>query len=230
MSLDENESKFKKKKTQKILLGKSPVITGREKWTNLETGEEADALTTLFKVQDVNFTKVWITHLLNTLEIIGNKKGKVVNYILDKLNYSENILVTTQAEIADALKVSRKTVNETITLLEGAEFIKRRTGALMINPDILAQGSTGKRQYLLMKFDSFGESEEELPKRKKKIVGPVSTNQDQPVVETLGNCPSCGKPLHMVPAGERNGRKWDSFVGCTDYPRCKYTTPKGDLK
>lgn len=154
-----NNNKYRNVQTQKTISNKNPIVTGTETWINQQTGEIADATTILQKVQDINFTKVWISHLLNALDIVGGKKMKVVNYILDKMNYTENVLVATQAEIAEATNVSRKTVNETINLLKEAEFIKGRVGAIMLDPNVLAKGSAGKRQYLLMKFETFETNE-----------------------------------------------------------------------
>jgi len=145
--------KQKKVQTQRFI-GSTKII-GREEWQNTETGEVIESVTTLQQVQDINFTKVWITHLLYGLEVVGGSKMKVVNYILDNLNYTENILIATYPEIASDTGVSERTVGETIRLLREANFLKTRPGIIMLNPDVLAKGSPGKRQALLIKFETF---------------------------------------------------------------------------
>lgn len=134
---------------------KNPKITGTDEWVNSKTGETISTVTTLQETSDINFTKVWISNLLYSLEVVGGSKMKVVNYILDNLNYSENLLVATHAEIAKKINISARTVGETIRLLRDANFLTTRPGIIMVNPDILAKGSNGKRNALLIKFNDF---------------------------------------------------------------------------
>ncbi|MDT0778680.1 replication/maintenance protein RepL, partial [Staphylococcus pseudintermedius] len=48
-----------------------------------------------------------------------------------------------------------KTVNTTLKILEEGNIIKRRTGALMLNPELLMRGDDQKQKYLLLEFGNF---------------------------------------------------------------------------
>ncbi|WP_191991677.1 replication/maintenance protein RepL, partial [Staphylococcus aureus] len=46
-------------------------------------------------------------------------------------------------------------VNTTLKILEEGNIIKRRTGALMLNPELLMRGDDQKQKYLLLEFGNF---------------------------------------------------------------------------
>lgn len=96
-----------------------------------------------------NFVKAYIKGLVMMLDVVGGGKLKVVNYLLDNLRLSDNKLVATTREIAETTGVSTKTVTETLKMLRKGNIIKRRTGVLMLNPQILLRGDDEKHKYLL---------------------------------------------------------------------------------
>ncbi|MBA6432817.1 replication/maintenance protein RepL, partial [Pseudomonas aeruginosa] len=85
----------------------------------------------------------------------GGKKLKIVNYILDNVHLSNNTMIATVREIAEGTNTSTKTVNTTLKILEEGNIIKRRTGALMLNPELLMRGDDQKQKYLLLEFGNF---------------------------------------------------------------------------
>lgn len=87
--------------------------------------------------------------------MIGGKKLKIVNYILDNVHLSNNMLIATTREIAKVTGTSTQTVSRTLQILEEGNIIKRRTGALMLNPELLMRGDDQKQKYLLLEFGSF---------------------------------------------------------------------------
>ncbi|RIM63996.1 replication/maintenance protein RepL, partial [Staphylococcus arlettae] len=46
-------------------------------------------------------------------------------------------------------------VSKTLKILEEGNIIKRRTGALMLNPELLMRGDDQKQKYLLLEFGNF---------------------------------------------------------------------------
>ncbi|MDC5467562.1 replication/maintenance protein RepL, partial [Acinetobacter baumannii] len=64
-------------------------------------------------------------------------------------------MIATVREIAEGTNTSTKTVNTTLKILEEGNIIKRRTGALMLNPELLMRGDDQKQKYLLLEFGSF---------------------------------------------------------------------------
>ncbi|MCS4849464.1 replication/maintenance protein RepL, partial [Staphylococcus aureus] len=83
------------------------------------------------------------------------KKLKIVNYILDNVHLSNNTMIATTREIAKATETSLQTVTTTLKILEDGNIIKRKTGALMLNPELLMRGDDQKQKYLLLEFGNF---------------------------------------------------------------------------
>lgn len=155
--MDLAEGKKKVQTSKKIARSKQQIL-GVRRLVDQETGEQVEAVHTVSEVVDINFHKVWIAHLIQALDIVGNKKMKVVNYILDNLDWSTNMLLKTQKEICDETGIGFNTVNTTIQKLVDVKFLKKKVGGVyMLNPEILAYGGNNKRQHLLITFEQFGE-------------------------------------------------------------------------
>lgn len=143
----------KKKQTQ----GKKQVRIGRERYINEATGEvqEFDVIEQTDK--DFNFDKLWLGHILNSLDIIGNKKIKVLNWLLENKN-SQNQILGTQREIAEKTNVSTPVVTETMGMLIQTNLLKKvRNGLYMLNPDVLFKGGNKQRLSILMKYKQISE-------------------------------------------------------------------------
>jgi len=147
------------KKTTKI---KKQYVVGRKKYLDPETGELVDAEVIIKNIeQDNNFWKVWLLDLLNILEIVGNKKMKVIEFILTNIRREDNTISVTMREVAKKTGVSLPIVNETFKILQETNFLKKiRNGFYMINPDLMVKGRTGKRMNLLIQYNLTGNREE----------------------------------------------------------------------
>ncbi|WP_113624868.1 replication/maintenance protein RepL [Staphylococcus aureus] len=69
--------------------------------------------------------------------------------------------MATTREIADNTKTSPTTVTDTLKTLENGNVIKRRTGVIMLNPEILLRGDDNKHRHLLVEFEEFDRANEE---------------------------------------------------------------------
>ena len=78
-----------------------------------ETGETYPMQMNVMEDRDFNFHKVWLQHLVNSLDSISNQKLRLAFWIIDHLD-RENQLIMTQRAIADATNMSTKTVNTTL--------------------------------------------------------------------------------------------------------------------
>ena len=88
-----------------------------------ETGETYPMQMNVMEDRDFNFHKVWLQHLVNSLDSISNQKLRLAFWIIDHLD-RENQLIMTQRAIADATNMSTKTVNTTLkALCEAPEVI-----------------------------------------------------------------------------------------------------------
>lgn len=131
------------------------VYKGSQRLIDEESGEVIEVDKLYRKQTSGNFVKAYIVQLISMLDMIGGKKLKIVNYILDNVHLSNNTMIATVREIAEGTNTSTKTVNTTLKILEEGNIIKRRTGALMLNPELLMRGDDQKQKYLLLEFGNF---------------------------------------------------------------------------
>ncbi|CYE89772.1 MULTISPECIES: replication/maintenance protein RepL [Staphylococcus] len=131
------------------------VYKGSQRLIDEQTGEVIEVDKLYRKQSSGNFVKAYIVQLVSMLDMIGGKKLKIVNYILDNVHLSNNLIVATTREIAKATNTSTQTVTRTLKILEEGNIIKRRTGAIMLNPELLMRGDDQKQKYLLLEFGQF---------------------------------------------------------------------------
>ena len=110
--------------------------------------------------RDANFHKLWLSHILQTIDLIGNQKTKLAFWILDNLN-TENQLIMTQRKISEKSGISLDTVRLPIkALMESNFLIKISSGAYRVNPEVLFKGGKNNRMNVLLKYHSEKQGEE----------------------------------------------------------------------
>lgn len=130
------------------------VYKGKEEFINKESGEVVQ-FDKLYRAQTGgNFVKMYMELFGEMLGLL-NKKGEVMQYLFKDLNLSSNTVVKTVRELAQETKTSTKTVTETLKAMEKGNIIKRKTGVLMLNPELLMRGDDQKQKYLLLEFGNF---------------------------------------------------------------------------
>tara|TARA_R110001592_G_C13113800_1_gene745198 strand:- start:913 stop:1428 length:516 start_codon:yes stop_codon:yes gene_type:complete len=155
---NEEKTKLEKNQKRRSKAVKSNSVSlkitkiGKANYVNSETGEIETFNVIEENDQDFNFQKIWLGHLLESLNVLGNAKIKVLNYLLANKN-SENQIIGTQRAIALGVGVSVPVVNETIKKLKEVNAIKQvSNGVLMLNPEIIFQGKHSKRMNILLKY------------------------------------------------------------------------------
>ena len=131
------------------------VYKGTQRLIDEQSGEVIEVDKLYRKQTSGNFHKAYLIQLISMMDLIGGKKFQVVNYILDNIQWSNNTLIATVKELVEATNTSKQTVITTLKLLEEGNIIKRRTGALMLNPELLMRGDDQKQKYLLLEFGNF---------------------------------------------------------------------------
>jgi hypothetical protein len=129
-------------------------IYGEKELIDPATGEVIKTTYIVKKYKgDFNFHKVWLADLLNVLEVVGNKKLKVIRWILSNINNKTNQIIGTHQKISEKIGISRVVVSQTFKLLQDADFlVKEQNGVYKINPLILVQGDNKKRQSILVEY------------------------------------------------------------------------------
>ena len=98
------------------------------------------------------FMITYLSAIIQMIDNLGNKKMQVVKYILKHMDKSCNMLVKTTAEIEKDTGISKKTIIETLKILENANIISRRSGVIMLSPKLVHRGDLKKERYLMTKF------------------------------------------------------------------------------
>lgn len=122
-----------------------------------DTGEAYPMQMNILEDRDFNFHKVWMQHLVNSLDSISNQKLRLAFWIIDNLD-KENQLIMTQRAIAEASGISLQTVSRTLKALcqvpEGSyAFLQKiNSGAYRVNPEVLFKGSHSNRMGICYEY------------------------------------------------------------------------------
>lgn len=99
-----------------------------------------------------NFYITYMYNIMKLFDVLGGKKYKVLEFIIDNMNY-ENQLIMTTREIEKKSGISKKTILETLKLLEENNLIVRKTGVVMLNPKLFNNKKDYQEQYMLIKYN-----------------------------------------------------------------------------
>lgn len=115
-------------------------------------GEPIIAPTITTKVPRGKFEIVYTAELLGVLEKLGNKKIQVLSYLLDNKD-GNNSLNMTNTEIANNIGIARKTVVETMKILENADLVRRKNSVIMFSSKLMIKGNRMREAYLMRKYE-----------------------------------------------------------------------------
>lgn len=146
--MSNNEGSSSTKTSKKV------KIQGGVKYVNQATGEVEDFQVIQMEDRDFNFHKLWLGHIVSSLDMIGNEKIKVLTYMLETAN-RDNVILGTQRSIAKEVGVSVPTVNATIKSLVSSNLIKmKQQGVYVLNPDVIFKGTRNNRMNVLLQYSS----------------------------------------------------------------------------
>lgn len=149
---------------------KKVKVIGTETYIKQDTGEIKEMQVIDIEERDFNFHKVWLEHIIHSMDLIGNQKTRLAFWIIENLN-KENQLVMTQRKIAEKTGISLETVRQTMKALMESDFIvKINSGAYCVNPDkIFKGGKTARMSVLINYHEAKYEAEETTPSPEVKI-------------------------------------------------------------
>lgn len=131
---------------------KKVKVIGTETYIKQATGELKEMQLIDIEERDFNFHKVWLQHILNSIDLIGNQKTKLAFWIIEHLN-KENQLTMTQRQIAQKSGISLDTVRLTMKALLDSNFlVKQNMGVYMVNPDVVFKGGKTDRLNILIQY------------------------------------------------------------------------------
>ena len=137
---------------KQITTRKKVKVIGTDTYIKQSTGELKEMQVLSIEERDFNFHKVWLQHILNSIDLIGNQKTKLAFWIIENLN-KENQLIMTQRQIAEKTNMSLDTVRLTIKALLESDFLERiNIGAYRINPNVVFKGTRTDRLNILIEY------------------------------------------------------------------------------
>jgi len=143
---------------------KKVKVIGTETYIKQDTGELSEMQVISIEERDFNFHKVWLEHIIHSMDLIGNQKTRLAFWIIENLD-RENQLVMTQRKIAEKTGISLETVRQTMKALMESDFIvKINSGAYRINPEKIFKGGKSDRMNVLLKYHEA--KQEEKPEDK----------------------------------------------------------------
>lgn len=104
-----------------------------------------------------NFYILYMYNLMKIFDVFGGAKYKVLEFFIDNMN-NDNQLIMTIKEISEKSGISRKTVGETLQILEDNNLIVRKVGCFMLNPKLFNNKKENGELSLLIKYSQIKES------------------------------------------------------------------------
>jgi hypothetical protein len=133
---------------------------GTQNYINSDTGELVPMRVIEVEERDANFKKLWVGHVLDAIDEIGNKKMQLLMWLFDQADAYNRIIGTTR-EIADAVEMSPTTVQTTLSALAEKDILQRQTNVITLNPNVIFKGSTSARMDVLIRYRTSSIKEEE---------------------------------------------------------------------
>lgn len=130
-----------------MITTKKQKFVGYRELVDPQTGESYPMQMNVLEDRDFNFHKVWLQHLVNSLDGISNQRLRLAFWIIDNLD-KENKLTMTQRAIAEKSGMSLQTVSRTLKALQDGEppfLVKINSGAYRVNPDVIWKGAHSNR-------------------------------------------------------------------------------------
>jgi len=130
-----------------MITSKKQKFVGIKTLVDPETGETYPVQMNYVADRDFNFNKVWLQHIVNSIDDIANQKLRLAFWIIDNLD-RENKLTLNQQQISDNSGMSLSTVKRTIKALQQGtpSFLQKiNSGAYRVNPDVIFKGNHSTR-------------------------------------------------------------------------------------
>src|SRR5699024_7611550 len=142
------ENKYSKPNTTR----KKVKFLGTKEFIDASTGEKETMQVTNIEERDANFHKIWLGHMLESLDMIGNQKIRVAMFIMENINKESEIIMTYRVK-AEKTNTSLQTVSETMKALQESNLLSKiRNGYYRVNPDVIFKGGRNDRMNVLLRY------------------------------------------------------------------------------
>lgn len=139
-------------------------LVGPDVWINQRTGEIIETQTLKKELSgdvDVGFHKLWIGHILETIDEVGNAKVRVLLWLMKNMD-AANMVKGTVRQIAERSGVGEATVKRLMAALRKADVVRLEYGGRWIlNPAVVFKGGHTRRMNVLIRYHAM--QQQELP-------------------------------------------------------------------
>ena len=141
------------KKSRTVKTRKKVKVVGTKEFIDADTGEVHTMNVVSIEERDCNFHKLWLRHIIDSFDLIGNQKTRLCFWIIENLD-RENKLVYTYGQIAEETGISLFTVKQTMKILIDSNFLtKRNAGCYVVNPNVIFKGGRTDRLNVLIQYN-----------------------------------------------------------------------------
>ncbi|EEQ9300826.1 replication/maintenance protein [Escherichia coli] len=131
---------------------KKVKIVGKKQYLDPTTGEVSDFQVINIEERDANFHKIWLSNVIQSLDLIGNQKIRFAFWLMDQAN-KDNEITLTLRQMSELSKISLETVRLTVKSLIESDFLRRKNmGVYQINPNSIFKGGNGERLNVLFSY------------------------------------------------------------------------------
>lgn len=140
----------------------STLFRGSRRLIDTDSGEiiETQVIERTVAAGDSGFHKIWLGHILELVQEVGNAKMQVLVWLLKQAD-DQNRIFASMREIAEGAGVGLATVERLMAALVKANVIARahRYGPWRLNPGVIFQGTHQKRMNVLIKYQNESRAE-----------------------------------------------------------------------
>jgi len=130
-------------------------VIGKETYINQRTGFLEDMQVISVEDRDANFHKLWLQHIVLSLDIVGNQKMRFVFWLLEQMT-PDNLIPLTQRQMAEQSGYSLETVKRVIPALKSSDFLAQiNQGVYRVNPDLIFKGGSNYRMNVLVQYQAY---------------------------------------------------------------------------
>lgn len=144
------------KKGETTATFKGVKLEGQRTFVDKETGEEIQAEHVSVEVRDANFSKIWVMNILSAVNDLTSASLQLVMWLVEKTEKTKgnNVIMMTIRDIAEETGRSTQTVHKVLKVLEAHDVIRRRSGVIWVNPEVIYKGTHKGRMSVLTTYQS----------------------------------------------------------------------------
>lgn len=131
-------------------------LEGSKTLIDPNTGERFEVGHMAIAEADANFSKIWVANLLFAIEEFSSAAMEILFWLVKETEKTRgtNTIIMTIREVAEETGKSTQTIHRVLKILEKNDVIRRKTGVIIVNPEVVYKGTHQGRMNVLMSYKS----------------------------------------------------------------------------